>query len=147
MRRRLILNETGFISWRFLLPTLSTSILFFCFWSDLVCVLATTGNTSAVAGYGVYKYTKIQGPRFQKNYIIARDQKSDLHVISIIAENKPHAHHKNICIQWKFTTPYHRIFGNWDSYFFRPLSCAHLFQCNERFQVIEFVDLDVSGKL
>ena len=27
----------------------------------------------------VYKNTKIQGPRFQRNYIIARDQKSDLH--------------------------------------------------------------------
>ena len=27
----------------------------------------------------VYKYTKIQGPRFQGNYIIARDQRSDLH--------------------------------------------------------------------
>ena len=26
----------------------------------------------------VYKYTKIQGPRFQRNYIIARDQKSYL---------------------------------------------------------------------
>ena len=27
----------------------------------------------------VYKYTRIQGPRFQRNYIIARDQKFDLH--------------------------------------------------------------------
>ena len=27
----------------------------------------------------VYKYTKIQGPRFQRNNNIARDQKSDLH--------------------------------------------------------------------
>ena len=26
----------------------------------------------------VYKYTKNQGPRFQRNYIIARDQRSDL---------------------------------------------------------------------
>ena len=34
-----------------LLPTLSTSILFVCFWIDLVHVLATTKNTSAVAGY------------------------------------------------------------------------------------------------
>ena len=30
----------------------------------------------------MYKYTKIQGPRFQRNYIIARDQKSDLHGMS-----------------------------------------------------------------
>ena len=35
----------------FLLPTLSTSILFICFWIDLVRVLATTRNTFAVAGY------------------------------------------------------------------------------------------------
>ena len=35
----------------FLLPTLSSSILFICFWIDLVRLLATTGNTSAVAGY------------------------------------------------------------------------------------------------
>ena len=46
----------------------------------------------------MYKYTKIQGPRFQRNYIIARDQKSysvyTWHVISVIAENKSHAYHK-----------------------------------------------------
>ena len=35
----------------FLLPTLSMSILFICFWIDLVRLLVTTGNTSAVAGY------------------------------------------------------------------------------------------------
>ena len=32
------------------------------------------------------------------------------HVISIIVENKPRAHHKTICIQWKFTSPDHRSF-------------------------------------
>ena len=36
----------------------------------------------------VYKYTKIQGPRFQRNYIIARDQKSDLHGMSIQSSPK-----------------------------------------------------------
>ena len=36
---------------------ISTSILFTCFWIDLVRVLATTGNTSAVAGYTVRVYT------------------------------------------------------------------------------------------
>ena len=44
-------NETDLLAKCFLLPTLSTSILFTCFWIDLVRVLATTGNTSAVAGY------------------------------------------------------------------------------------------------
>ena len=34
------------------------------------------------------------------------------HVISIIAENKPHAHHKTICMQWKVTTADHRSFVN-----------------------------------
>ena len=35
---------------------------------------------SAVPGYKhVYKYMKIQGPWVQRNYIIERDQKSDLH--------------------------------------------------------------------
>ena len=43
----------------------SSGYLFFiCFWIDLVRVLATTGNMSAVVR-----------PRFQRNYIIARDQK------------------------------------------------------------------------
>ena len=45
------------------------------------------------------KYTKIQhvqGLRLQRNYIIARYRKSDLHGASsqIIAENKSHAHHE-----------------------------------------------------
>ena len=35
-------NSHGLLSKGFLLPTLSTSILFICFWIDLVCVLATT---------------------------------------------------------------------------------------------------------
>ena len=36
----------------------------------------------------VYKYTKIQGPRFHRNYIIARDQKSDLHGLSFQSSPK-----------------------------------------------------------
>ena len=36
----------------------------------------------------MYKYTKIQGPRFQRNYIIARDQKSDLHGTSFQSSPK-----------------------------------------------------------
>ena len=87
MRRPLILHETGFTPWRILLPTLSTSILLICFWFDLVRVLAKTGNTSGSQAM----------PRFQRNYIIARDKKKwfTWRVISIIAENKPHAHHKS----------------------------------------------------
>ena len=69
----------------FSLPTLSLSVLFIWFWIDSGRVLGTTGNTSAVAGF-------TRG--FQRNYNIARDQRSVLHGISIIAENKPHANHK-----------------------------------------------------
>ena len=37
----------------------------------------------------VYKYTKIQGPRFQRNYIIAREKKgSDLHGTSFQSSPK-----------------------------------------------------------
>ena len=36
----------------------------------------------------MYKYTKIQGPRFQRNNIIARDQKSDLHSTSFQSSPK-----------------------------------------------------------
>ena len=50
-------SETDLLAKCFLLHTLSTSILFTCFWIDLVRVLATTGNTPAVAGYTVRVYT------------------------------------------------------------------------------------------
>ena len=84
----------------------------------------------------MYKYTKIQGPRFQSNYI--RDQKRrrcqrSFHVISILAENKSHTHHKTY-LHTKFTTPNHRSFANLDSYFFSTT----------QFQAIEFVDRHVS---
>ena len=36
----------------------------------------------------MYKYTKLQGPRFQRNYIIAGDQKSDLHDMSLQSSMK-----------------------------------------------------------
>ena len=111
-------------------------MLFTCFWIDLVHVLATTENMCAVAGYTVYKYTKIQGLRFQRNYIIARDQKSDLHgtsfqsspKISRILITKP------ICIQWKFTTvPTTAVLLS--KIFFQLLSS------------VQFVDQHVSEKL
>ena len=62
----------------------------------------------------VYKYTKIQGPRFQRNYIIARDQKSDLHGTSFQSSPKINCMliTSTICIQWKFATPDHRSFAN-----------------------------------
>ena len=68
----------------FLLPTYRRRYFLFVSMIDLVHVLATTGKTSAV----VYKYTKIQGPRFRRNYIIARYQKSDLHGLSFQSSPK-----------------------------------------------------------
>ena len=64
------------------------------------------------------------------------------------------AHHFNHCmlitrpifIQWKFTTPDHRSFANKDSSFFYHCS-VHLFQSNQCFHVIEFVDRLVVEKL
>ena len=44
-------KETDLLAKYFLLPILSTSIRFTCFWIDLVRMLATTGNTYAIAGY------------------------------------------------------------------------------------------------
>ena len=44
--------------------------------------LATTGIRLWLQAIRVYKNTKVQRPRLQRNYIIARDQKSDLHATS-----------------------------------------------------------------
>ena len=77
----------------FLLPTLPTSILSICFWIDLVGVLATTGNTPAVAGY-TRENSRASIP--EKLHHCQRSKKwFTWHVISIIAENKPHGHHKS----------------------------------------------------
>ena len=92
----------------------------------------------------VYKYTKIQGPRFQRNYVIARDLKSDLHDTSF--QSSPHCSSQdpfayNESLQNPTSSLLIKIL------FFRPLSSVHLFQSNRRFQAIEFVDLHVSEKL
>ena len=89
----------------FLLPTLSTSILFTRFWIDLV--LATTGNTSAVAGFKGLDFREITSLPEIKNW-----KWFTWHVTSVIAESKSHAHHKTTFIQWKFTKPNHRNFAN-----------------------------------
>ena len=58
-------------------PTVSTSILFLCFWIDLVRVLATTKNTSAVAGYArvqIHENSRASIPE-KLHYIIAEIEK------------------------------------------------------------------------
>ena len=76
-----------------LLPTLSTSILFTRSWTDLVCVLvATTGNTSAVAGYTRAQiHENSRASISQKLHHCRRSKKwFTWHVISTF----PHAQHK-----------------------------------------------------
>ena len=94
----------------------------------------------------MYKYTKIQGPRFQTNYIIARDQKSDLPGTSFQSSLKVNRmlitrYNENLQ-HLTITVLLIKIL-----IFFRPLSVVHLFQSNQRFQVIEFVDPHVSVEL
>ena len=94
----------------------------------------------------VYKYAKIQRPRFLRNSIMARYRKSDLHGTSFqscIAENKSHAHPKTHLHTVKTIT----ILLIQILIFFRPLSSVHLLQSNQRFQAIEFEDRHISEKL
>ena len=69
------------------------------------------------------------------------------HAISIIAENKPHAHHKTFAYNKSFQHPTIPVLLIKIRIFFRPLSSVNLFQINQRFPAIEFVDRRVSEKL
>ena len=89
----------------------------------------------------VYKCTKIRRPWFQRNYNIARDQKSDLHGMSFQSSPKincmlitrPFAYNESL------QHPTISVFLIKILFFF-PLSSVHLFQRNQRSQAIEFVD-------
>ena len=131
-------------------PSLSLSILFICFWTDLVGMLVTNGNMSAVPGYKhVYKYMKIQGPWVQRNYIIERDQRSDLHGTSFQSSLKinhmlitrPTAYNKSL------QHPTITVLLIKILIFFLPLSSVHLFQSNQCFEATEFMDQHISEKL
>ena len=74
----------------------------------------------------VYKYTKIQVSRFQRNYIVAKDAKSYLHGTSFQSSPK--------IIQWKFTTPDHRRFAIKFRFLFFSTT---QFQSNQRFLGLE----------
>ena len=62
----------------FLLPTLSTLILFICFSIHLVCI--SNYDQNYVCNHRLYVciIPKNQAPALQRNHIIATDQKSDL---------------------------------------------------------------------
>ena len=99
----------------FLLPTLSTSILFICFWIDLVRVLATTGNnvcgrrlcacinTRKFKGLDSREITSL--PEIKKSYLHGTSFQSSPKINRMLIT-------RAICIQWKFTTPDHRSFAN-----------------------------------
>ena len=83
----------------------------------------------------VYKYTKIQGPRFQRHYIIDRDQKSDLHRTSF--QSSPKINRMLIISSFAYNeslqNPTIAVLPIKVLIFFRPLSNVHLFQSNQRF--------------
>ena len=82
-----------------------------------------------------YKYTKIQGPRFQRNYIIDRDQKSDFHGTSF--QSSPKINRMIITSSFAYNeslqNPTIAVLIIKVLIFFRPLSNVHLFQSNQRF--------------
>ena len=99
--------------------------------------------------YACIKYTKIQGPRFQTNYISAIDQKSDLHGTSFQSSPKIN----RMRITWRFAYnkslqhPTIAVLLIKILTFFRPLSSVHLLRNDQSFQAMEFVDQHVSEKL
>ena len=96
----------------------------------------------------MYKYTKLQGPRFQRNYIIAGDQKSDLHDMSF--QSSPKINHMHITRPFAYNESLQNLtiaVSLIKIFFFQPLSSVHLFHSNRLFQVIEVVDQHVSEKL
>ena len=96
----------------------------------------------------MYKYTKLQGPRFQRNYIIAGGKKGDLHDMSLQSSLKINHMHitRPFAYNESLQNPTITVLLI-KIYFFWPLSSVHLFQSNRLFQVIEFVDQHILEKL
>ena len=89
-----------------------------------------------------------QGPRFERNYIITREQKRYEHGASFQSSSKLNRMliTRLICIQWKFAT----LDQLADQLVSPSKFCSlrfFLFQRNQRFQGIEFVDQLVLEKL
>ena len=124
-------NETDLLAKCFLLLILSTSILFTCFWIDLVRLLATTGNTSAVAGYTrVISTRKFKGSIPNKLHHCQISKKwCTCHIFSVIAENKSHAPTTHLHTVKVYNWPDHRNFINSDSYFF--IDHSVVFTCSK----------------
>jgi len=75
---------------------------------------------SAIIRYIDVQYQKIQAPPLQRNHIIARDQKSNLHVMSFQSSPKINCMliTTPIYIQWKFRTPNYHSFAKIHIFFF-----------------------------
>ena len=121
---------------------------YFLFVSDLVRVLATTGNNVCTRRlYACIKKRKIKVPRFHRNFFIARDQNIDLHGTSFQSSPKinrmlitrPFAYNKRLQHPTIAVLPIKILL-----FFFRRLSSVPLFQSNQRSQAIEFVNRHVS---
>ena len=97
------------------------------------------------------KYTKIQGPRFQRNCIIARDQKSDLHGMSFQSWPKINCilikRPINFAYNESLQHPTISVLLIKILIYFQLLSSINLFQSNQYLEAIEFVDQQVSEKL
>ena len=150
MRRQLILHKTAFPRWRFFTSyfiDVDTFYLFLNWFSTRV-----SDDRKYVCGRRLYACINTRNSRTSIAEKLHHCQKSKKwftwHVISIIAENKPHAHHKthfayNESLQHSTIA----VLLIKILIFFRPLSNVHLFQSNQRFQAIEFVHRHVSEKL
>ena len=96
------------------------------------------------------RYFLIQKPRFQRNNIIARYRKSDLHGMSF--QSSPKINRMLIprlilhAVKVYDTRPSQFCYFRF-LFFFRPLSSVQLLQSNQCFQAIEIVGRHVSEKL
>ena len=141
MRRRLILQETWFIPWRFFTSYFIDVDTFYLFLSWLSTRVSDDQKYLCVLAKRVYKYTKNSRASIPEKLHHCQGSKKwfTWHVISIIAGNKSQAHHK---------THLHRVkvYNTWPSRFYHSV----VFTCpkvSKRFQAIGFVDRHVSEKL
>ena len=128
--RRLILHETGFTGLRFFTSYFNLSTVLLISYSTILFLNWFSARVSDswkyVCGRRLYaciitlKFTKIQGPQFERNYIITKEKKRDgtWRVISIVAENKPHGHLKTHLHTMKVYNTHDRSFANCDFPFF-----------------------------
>ena len=153
IRRRLTLHETAFTRWRFFTSyfiDVDTFYLFLNWVSTRV-----SDDRKYVCGRRLYacidtrKFKGLDSRQITSLPVIKKWFTSiTWHVLSIIAENKPHSHHKmSFAYDERLQHPTIAVLLIKILIFFRPLCSVHLLQSNQRFQAIEFVDRHVSENL